>query len=94
MIYVAFAHVARPPLPLQLAVFTPIAAMARLLGYKVPYPYSRLRGDGSRTSTAARRQGTATNPGPARGGEARETWRGTRIDPAMRAERLIVGGHD
>ncbi len=40
-----FAHVAKPPLPVQLALFTPLAAVAKLLGYRLPrpYPYSRLR---------------------------------------------------
>lgn len=34
-----FVYVAKPPLSLQLAIFTPLAAVARLLGYRLPYPY-------------------------------------------------------
>jgi quercetin dioxygenase-like cupin family protein len=38
-----FAHIARPPLFVQLAIFAPLAFMARLLGYRLPrpYPYAR-----------------------------------------------------
>jgi mannose-6-phosphate isomerase-like protein (cupin superfamily) len=40
-----FAHVAKPPLLVQLALFTPLASVAKLLGYRLPrpYPYARLR---------------------------------------------------
>ena len=34
-----FAYVVRPPLPVQRAIFAPLAAVARLLGYRMPYPY-------------------------------------------------------
>ena len=33
-----FAHVASPHLPLQLAIFTPLAVVAKLLGHRLPYP--------------------------------------------------------
>ena len=34
-----FAYIVQPPLPVQRAIFTPLAAAARLLGYRMPYPY-------------------------------------------------------
>src|SRR5918998_2789840 len=34
-----FAHVAKPPLLVQLALFTPLAAVAKLLGHRLPRPY-------------------------------------------------------
>lgn len=37
--YRDFAYIAKPPLPLQIAIFTPLAAVAWLLGYRTPYPY-------------------------------------------------------
>jgi mannose-6-phosphate isomerase-like protein (cupin superfamily) len=37
--YHDFGYIARPPLFVQRAIFTPLAAVARLLGYGVPYPY-------------------------------------------------------
>ncbi len=37
--YRDFVHLARPPLFVQRAVFTALAAGARLLGYRMPRPY-------------------------------------------------------
>ncbi len=37
--YHDFGYVAKPPLFLQRVVFTPLGAVARLLGYRVPRPY-------------------------------------------------------
>ncbi len=37
--YNDFIYLAKPPLAVQRAIFTPLAAVGRLLGYKVPYPY-------------------------------------------------------
>lgn len=37
--YRDFGYIAKPPLLVQSAVFTPLAAVAGLLGYMVPYPY-------------------------------------------------------
>jgi mannose-6-phosphate isomerase-like protein (cupin superfamily) len=37
--YRDFLYLARPPLFVQRAVFAPLAALARLRGYRVPYPY-------------------------------------------------------
>ena len=44
--YHDFGYIARPPLFVQRAVFTPLAVVARLLGYRLPrpYPYAQ-RGD-------------------------------------------------
>lgn len=55
--YRDFVHLARPPLLVQRAVFTPLAAVARLLGYGMPYPYpyGRSRGAKPRTTLAGRR---------------------------------------
>jgi mannose-6-phosphate isomerase-like protein (cupin superfamily) len=39
--YRDFAYIAKPPLLLQRIAFTPLAAVARLLGYRTPYPYPR-----------------------------------------------------
>ena len=41
--YRDFLHLAKPPLFVQRAVFTPLAALARLLGRRVPYPYPYFR---------------------------------------------------
>jgi quercetin dioxygenase-like cupin family protein len=41
--YRDFGYIAKPPLFVQRAVFTPLGAVAWLLGYKVPYPYARAR---------------------------------------------------
>ncbi len=41
--YHDFGYLAKPPLFVQRAVFNPLAAVAWLLGYKVPYPYARAR---------------------------------------------------
>ena len=63
--YRDFVHLAQPPLFVQRAVFTPLAAVARLLGYRMPYPYpyGRSRGAKPRTTLAGRRQEITTNPG-------------------------------
>lgn len=37
--YRDFGYISRPPLFVQRAVFTPLAAVARMLGYRMPYPY-------------------------------------------------------
>jgi quercetin dioxygenase-like cupin family protein len=37
--YRDFAYIARPPLPVQRAVFAPLGALAKLLGYRLPRPY-------------------------------------------------------
>jgi mannose-6-phosphate isomerase-like protein (cupin superfamily) len=37
--YRDFLYLAKPPLPVQRAIVTPLAAVARLLGHKLPYPY-------------------------------------------------------
>ena len=37
--YSDFIYLAKPPLAVQRAIFTPLAAVGRLLGYGVPYPY-------------------------------------------------------
>ena len=52
-----FAYIARPPLAAQLAVFKPLAVVARLLGYRLPYPYPypRRREAGPRATLAGRR---------------------------------------
>jgi quercetin dioxygenase-like cupin family protein len=44
--YRAFGYVAKPPLLVQHAVFTPLSALARLLGYRMPrqYPYAQRPG--------------------------------------------------
>ena len=59
-----FAHVASPPLPLQLAIFTPLAVVAKLLGHRLPYPYPHGRSHGvkPRTTPAGRRKEITTNP--------------------------------
>ena len=61
--YRDFLHLARPPLFVQRAVFTPLAAVAKVLGYRLPYPYGRPRGAKARTTLSARRKEIATNPG-------------------------------
>jgi len=60
-----FAHVASPPLPVQLAIFTPLAVVAKLSGHRLPYPYpyGRPRGAKPRTALAGRRKEIATNAG-------------------------------
>jgi len=60
-----FAHVASPPLPVQLAIFTPLAVVAKLFGYRLPYSYAygRPHGGEPHTTLAGRRQGITTNPG-------------------------------
>lgn len=65
-----FAHVASPPLPAQLAIFAPLAAVGRLLGYRLPYPYpyGRLREAKPRTTPAGRRREIITDPGAERSG--------------------------
>ncbi len=47
--YHDFGYVAKPPLFLQHAVFTPLGALARLLGYRLPrpYPFAQRAGEGS-----------------------------------------------
>lgn len=37
--YHDFGYIARPPLLVQRAVFAPLGAVARLLGYRLPHPY-------------------------------------------------------
>jgi hypothetical protein len=37
--YRDFIYLAKPPLAVQRAIFPPLAAVGRLLGYGVPYPY-------------------------------------------------------
>jgi quercetin dioxygenase-like cupin family protein len=37
--YRDFVYIARPPLLVQRAVFTPLGALAKLLGYRLPRPY-------------------------------------------------------
>jgi mannose-6-phosphate isomerase-like protein (cupin superfamily) len=53
--YRDFLYIASPPLPVQSAVFVPLAAVARALGYRAPYPYpysrsrtTEMQGSGSR----------------------------------------------
>ena len=43
--YRDFIYIAKPPLPVQRVIFTPLATVGRLLGYGVPYlyPYSYAR---------------------------------------------------
>ncbi|MGH3147546.1 MAG: cupin domain-containing protein [Rubrobacter sp.] len=67
--YREFVYLARPPLFMQRAVFTPLAAVAKLLGYRLPYPYpyGRPRGAKPRMTLAGRRKEIATNPGRERG---------------------------
>jgi hypothetical protein len=63
--YRDFVHLARPPLFVQRAVFTPLAAVAKVLGYRLPYqyPYGRPLGAKPRTTLAGRRKEIATNSG-------------------------------
>jgi hypothetical protein len=63
--YRDFVYLARPPLLVQRAVFTPLAVVAKLLGYRLPYPYphGRPRGAKPRTRRAGRREETTTKPG-------------------------------
>ncbi len=63
--YRDFVHLARPPLFVQRAVLTPLAVVAEVLGYRLPYPYpyGRPRGAKPRTTLAGRRKEIATNPG-------------------------------
>jgi mannose-6-phosphate isomerase-like protein (cupin superfamily) len=49
--YRDFIYLAKPPLPVQRAIFPPLAIVARLLGYRVPYPYHYSR---SRTAEMQR----------------------------------------
>jgi mannose-6-phosphate isomerase-like protein (cupin superfamily) len=49
--YRDFIYLAKPPLPVQRLIFLPLAAVGRLLGYKVPYPYPYSR---SRTAEVQR----------------------------------------
>jgi hypothetical protein len=49
--YRTFIYLAKPPLPVQRAIFTPLAAVGRLFGYGVPYPYPYSR---SRTAEMQR----------------------------------------
>jgi quercetin dioxygenase-like cupin family protein len=60
-----FAHVASPPLPVQLAIFTPLAVVAKLFGHRLPYPYpyGRPRGAKPRAAFAGRRKEIVTNAG-------------------------------
>jgi mannose-6-phosphate isomerase-like protein (cupin superfamily) len=62
--YRDFLYLAKPPLFVQRAVFTPLAAVARLLGYRTPYPYpyDRVREAEPRRTLVGRRPETATNP--------------------------------
>ena len=48
--YRDFGYIAKPPLFLQHAVFTPVGAVARLLGYRMPrpYPYARAQSANAR----------------------------------------------
>lgn len=46
--YRDFVHLARPPLFVQRAVFTPLAGVARLLGYGMPRPYPYAQRPGAR----------------------------------------------
>jgi len=46
--YHDFVYLARPPLFVQRAVFTPLGAVARLLGYKMPRPYPYTQRPGAR----------------------------------------------
>jgi hypothetical protein len=63
--YRDFVYLARPPLVVQRAVFTPLAVVAKLFGYRLPYPYpyGRPRGTKPRTRLAGRRKETTTKPG-------------------------------
>jgi mannose-6-phosphate isomerase-like protein (cupin superfamily) len=63
--YRDFLHLARPPLFVQRAVFTPLAVVAKVLGYRLPYsyPYGRPRGAKPRTTLSGQRKEIATNPG-------------------------------
>jgi mannose-6-phosphate isomerase-like protein (cupin superfamily) len=63
--YRDFVHLARPPLFVQRAVFTTLAAVAKVLGYRLPYsyPYSRPRGAKPRTTLAGRPRETTAAPG-------------------------------
>lgn len=68
--YRDFAYLARPPLWVLRAVLTPLGAVARLLGYRTPYPYpyDRAREAQPRATLAGRAQGTAAAPGGRGGG--------------------------
>ena len=46
--YHDFVYLARPPLFVQRTVFTPLGAVARLLGYKMPRPYPYTQRPGAR----------------------------------------------
>jgi len=59
--YHDFLHLAKPPLFVQRAVFIPLAAVARLLGYRMPRPYP-YAGDG--------REAVGTQDDPARATKA------------------------
>ena len=43
--YRDFGYIARPPLFMQRAVFAPLGAVARLLGYRMPRPYPYAHGE-------------------------------------------------
>src|ERR671916_1785347 len=61
--YRDFVHLARPPLLVQRAVFAPLAVVAKLFGYRLPYPYGRSRETTPRTTPTGRRRAITTNPG-------------------------------
>jgi mannose-6-phosphate isomerase-like protein (cupin superfamily) len=46
--YHDFGYIAKPPLFVQRAVFTPLGALARLLGYRMPRPYPYAQHPGTR----------------------------------------------
>ena len=61
--YRDFVHLARPPQLVQRAVFAPLAVVAKLFGYRLPYPYGRSRETTPRTTPTGRRRAITTNPG-------------------------------
>jgi mannose-6-phosphate isomerase-like protein (cupin superfamily) len=63
--YRDFLYLARPSLFVQRAVFTPLAVVAKLFGYRLPYPYpyGSPRGAKPRTTLAGRRKDITANPG-------------------------------
>jgi mannose-6-phosphate isomerase-like protein (cupin superfamily) len=62
--YREFAYLAKPRLWVQRVVFTPLGAVARLLGYRMPYPYpyGRPRGAEPRATLAGRPRETTAAP--------------------------------
>jgi hypothetical protein len=73
-----FAYLARPPLPVLRAIFTPLGAVAGLLGYTVPYPYPYTRwGETRRRRTGAglRRRSPRGDEPPSRSSGLRERRR-------------------